>query len=86
MASDLPAGFTVADLAARYRVGPDKIRGWIKRGELTAINTGSVLCGRSRFIVTADALEKFERARSTTPTPKIKKRKRRAEIRDYYPD
>ena len=27
-------GYTVADVAARYRVSPDKVRGWINRGEL----------------------------------------------------
>jgi hypothetical protein len=80
-------GFTVADLAARYRVGPDKIRFWIKCGELTAINTSSALCARPRYIVTADALEKFERSRSVTPPPKQRRRRRsKQEIVDYYPD
>ncbi len=38
-------GLTVRDVACRYRVGEDKVRGWIARGELRAINTAKVLCG-----------------------------------------
>jgi hypothetical protein len=52
-------GFTVADIAARYRVGQDKVRGWIKRGELAAVNTSAALCGRPRDVVTPEALAKF---------------------------
>ena len=36
---DAAAGLTVADVARRYRVSPDKVRGWIARGELIAINS-----------------------------------------------
>jgi hypothetical protein len=83
--SDLTPGFTTADVAARYRVGEDKVRAWIRRGELAAINTSTALCGRARFVVTADALEKFEKGRSVTPPPKVKRR-RKVEVKDYYPD
>jgi transposase len=41
-------GLTVADVAARYRVGEDKVRLWIRRGELAAINTAATLCGKPR--------------------------------------
>ena len=86
MPTDLASGFTVADLAARYRVGEDKVRAWIKAGELKALNTSSTLCARPRYVVTADALEAFERRRSVTPPPKTKTRRRKAEFVDYYPD
>ena len=86
MPTDLAPGFTVADLAARYRVGEDKVRAWIKAGELKAINTSAALCARPRYVVTADALEAFERRRSVTPPPKTKRRRRKAEFVDYYPD
>ena len=57
-------GHTVADVAARYRVGADKVRKWIEIGELTAVNTAASLCGRPRWVVSAEALAAFEAARA----------------------
>lgn len=81
------AGFTVSDVARRLRVGTDKIRLWIDRGELKAINTATVQCGRPRWVVTPDALVEFERRRAggTTPIPRRKRRKSAGTV-DYYPD
>jgi len=89
--SDTPlsptTGLTVRDVARRYRVGPDKVRSWIARGELTAINTGAVLCGRPRWVIPPDALAAFEQRRAGGPPPKAPPRKRRRpEIIDFYPD
>jgi hypothetical protein len=81
----LQAGLTVADVARRYRVSEDKVRGWIARGELRAVNTASVLCGRPRWVISPDALAEFERRRSGGPTPKDKRRRKVPEI-DFYPD
>ncbi len=79
-------GHTVADVAARYRVGEDKVRGWIKAGRLAAVNTASARCGRPRFVVTPEALRAFEAAASACPPPAPPRRRRRAAVRDYYPD
>ena len=79
------AGYTVADLAVRYRVGEDKVRKWIVSGEIDAVNTASVLCGRPRYVVTAESLEQFERRRKVaTPAPKAQRRRRNVVV-DYYP-
>ncbi len=86
MPADLAAGFTVADLARRYRVGEDKVRLWIKRGELIALNTSMTECARPRFVVTADALEQFEQRRRVGPAHKKPKRQRKSDLIDYYPD
>ena len=92
MADTLPAntrarGLTVLDVARRYRVSPEKVRGWIRRGELAGINTGSLLCGKSRFVITVDSLAAFERSRSAAepPRPPRSRIKRIQEI-DFYPD
>jgi hypothetical protein len=82
----IPApGFTVADVAARYRVSPDKVRGWIAKGVLRAINTATVLCARPRWVVPPEALAEFERGRQGGPLPKPVRRKR-LPPKDYYPD
>jgi transposase len=80
------AGLTVRDVARRYRVGEDKVRAWIRRGELRAINTAMVLCGRPRWVVTHDAIAEFERRRAGGPPPKQPRRKKRTELIDYFPD
>lgn len=80
-------GLTVAEVAKRYRVGEDKVRTWIRKGELRAINTATVLCGRPRWVILPDALLAFERGRAAVPEPKPTKRtRRRADTVDYYPD
>jgi hypothetical protein len=87
MSKPCPAGLTVFDVARRYRVGQDKVRAWIARGELRAVNTAAALCGRPRWVIPADALADFERRRSGGPPPKPPRRRRRAagEL-DFYPD
>ena len=85
VASD-PRGYTVRDVALRYRVGEDKVRGWIRRGELRAVNTQAARCARPRFVVTPDALYEFERRRAIGPTARPQRRRRRPEAIDYYPD
>lgn len=80
-------GLTVADVAKRLRVSPDKIRGWIKRGELAALNVANQHCGRPRFVITVEALAAFEQSRSaaTPSAPKPKRRRKTTQI-DFYPD
>jgi hypothetical protein len=66
-------------------VGEDKVRAWIKRGELAAVNTGSALCGRRRWVIPPEALAAFEHRRAGGPAPKPQRRRRRVAV-DYYPD
>ena len=80
------AGFTVREVARRYRVSPDKVHGWIARGELVAINTARVLCGRPRWVILPEALTDFERVRRGGPTPKPMRTRRRPDFVDYFPD
>jgi hypothetical protein len=79
-------GLTVREVARRYRVGEDKVRAWIRSGELAAINTASVLCGKPRWVIVPDALAAFERRRAGGSPPKPTRRRGRKEIVDYYPD
>jgi hypothetical protein len=78
-------GLTVADVAVRYRVSPDKVRAWIRRGELSAINTSSAVCGKPRWVIPPEALAIFERRRAAAPPPKPLRRRRAGGMVDYYP-
>ena len=78
-------GYTTADVARRYRVSEDKVRAWIRLGELRAVNTSANLCGRPRWIVSAEALAAFE-ARRAGVQPAMPIRRRRPAGRDWFPD
>lgn len=83
------SGFTVADVARRYRVGEDKVRCWIRKGELVAINTATALCGKPRWVISAESLAAFERRRKGGPPPeqqRPRRRRRQAGEVDYFPD
>jgi hypothetical protein len=82
---DTPPGLTVADVARRYRVGEDKVRSWINRGELRAINTATVLCGKPRWVIQPEDLAAFERGRAGGPPPTPRRRRRPAE-KDHFPE
>jgi hypothetical protein len=79
-------GLAVADVARRYRVSPERVRGWIARGELRALNTRDVRCARPRYVIPPEALADFERGRSAGPAPKPPRKKKRTVRVDYYPD
>jgi excisionase family DNA binding protein len=80
-------GLTVAEVARRYRVSPDKVRGWIRRGEMAAVNTSGVRSRKPRFVVPPEALERFERRHSAAAPPKPQqRRRRRAAAVDFFPD
>jgi hypothetical protein len=64
-----PRGLTVADLVRRYRVSAEKVRAWIRRRELRAINTSDATCAKPRFVVPPEALAEFEAGRDAAPPP-----------------
>jgi hypothetical protein len=81
----LARGYTVADVARRLRVSKHKVLSWIRRGELAAVNTAAVLCGKPRWVITPDALAAFEQRRGGGPPPKQSPRRRKPEVKDYFP-
>jgi hypothetical protein len=80
-----PRGYTPAELGRLLRVRPDQVRAWIKSGELGAIDTARLRCGRPRFIILPHHLAEFERRRAAA-APKPVPRRRRPAGKDYYPD
>ena len=83
---DTRAGFTVADVARRHRIGEDKVRAFIKAGALEAINTASAECARPRYVILPEALQRFEHQRSARTAPKTPRKRRPIPTVDYYPD
>src|SRR5262249_9515783 len=80
-------GFTPNELARILRVSADRVRDWIRRGELKALNTAPPRCGRPRFIVLPHHLAEFERARQVvTPSKAPPRRRRRSVVFNYYPN
>jgi hypothetical protein len=78
-------GSSVADLCRRWKVGPDKVHRWIRRGELLAVNVATNLCGRPQWRITRESVELFERLRSSAPPATPKRRRRRPQEIDYFP-
>jgi hypothetical protein len=87
MSETFALGLTVRDLARRYRVSEDRVRGWIVRGELRAINRRDTRCGRPSWVIPPEALSDFERGRqAATPDAPKPKRRKKAILTDFYPD
>jgi len=81
-------GLTPNELARLLRVSPDRVRAWIKSGELDAIDTSPRRCGRPRYVILPSHLAEFTRRRAAaTPAARPAPRQRKQTMQvDYYPD
>jgi hypothetical protein len=80
-------GYSVPDLAMRWKVSEEKIRGWLARGELVAVNVASNLASKPQWRVLHLSVERFEQRRSSAPPPKpVRRRRRTLAVVDYFPD
>ncbi len=81
-------GYTPAELAHLLRVSPDRVRAWIKSGELQAIDTSPRRCGKPRYVILPGHLAEFERRRrAAAPAAKPAPRQRLRTVKvDYFPD
>lgn len=85
--TDAVHGFSVSDLCRRWKVGPDKIRAFLARGELIGVNLATTLSARPQWRITPESVEVFERRRSSAPPPTPqRKSRRRSHLVDFYPD
>jgi excisionase family DNA binding protein len=70
---------TVSEVAERERVKPDTVRGWIRSGELPAIDLARRGAKRPRFRIRLEDLQAFERGRCAgSPTPQPAPRRKAA--------
>jgi hypothetical protein len=79
-------GYSVADLCARWKIGADKINGFINRGELVAVNVATHTSARPQWRVTPEEVARFEAKRTSAPTPKPTRRRRPSGQKDFFPD
>jgi len=61
--------FKPLDIARRYRIDVERVLSMIRRGELEAIDVSTGAGLRPRWVITAQALAKFENRKSNRPTP-----------------
>jgi hypothetical protein len=78
---------TVKLAAERLGVNPDKIRLWIRRGDLSALNVAAAAGGqRPRWRIPVLELELFEGRRRSTPLPRAtpRRRRRHEQVTQYF--
>jgi excisionase family DNA binding protein len=77
---------TVKAVAERYAVSEHTVLGWVRSGELKAINVGRRLgAGRPRWRISEQALANFELLRTPTPpVPNSRRRSRMSEVIQFY--
>jgi len=73
--------FTPPQIAEAYGVSPDKVLGWIRSGELQAINIATRATGRRpRYVVRESDLRAFEDRRAAVAPPKLPSRPHRPKL------
>lgn len=73
----IPSILTPPDVARHLGVDADKVRGWISRGELVAVNVATTLGGRPRWRIRTEDLEAFL-LRRQSQSPAVRPSRRRA--------
>lgn len=78
--------FTVQEIKRHYGVTVHTVLGWIRSGELAAVNVGRNPDARKpRWRITQAALDAFEAARTpTAPAPRVRRRKQTAGVVEFY--
>ncbi|HEV3022085.1 MAG TPA: helix-turn-helix domain-containing protein [Pirellulales bacterium] len=74
------------ELAAELGVSWSKVIGWIKSGELVAVNLAAQPGRRPQWRIARTDLELFLARRSATPTPRATRRRRKpaGEVIQFY--
>jgi excisionase family DNA binding protein len=82
----MPSTLSVRDLCERYGVTEHTVLGWIRSGELRAVNVGRKPGAKKpRWRITQEALELFEQLRTPAPPlPRTRRKKRPADVIEFY--
>ncbi|MGD0655107.1 MAG: helix-turn-helix domain-containing protein [Thermoguttaceae bacterium] len=72
------------DVAERLGVDVGKVLGWIKRGELRALNVVANQGRKARYRITPEELGIFELKRTIAPAPKVTRRRSKSGWKFQY--
>ncbi len=77
---------TPPQVGERLGVSPDKVRGWIAKGELNATNVATGSDGRPRYRVSEKDLADFQEKRqpSKPPAPAPRRRKKDPNVTEFF--
>lgn len=75
----MPSYFSPPEVARLFGVNPGKVLGFIRSGELPAVNVAASLTGRPRWRISPSDLAIFEQRRSAGKPPPVRRRRRRDE-------
>jgi hypothetical protein len=76
---------TPPEIARRYGIHPLKVLGWIRSGELRAVNVAASPLKRPRWRVDERDLEVFEQRRTAQAVaPGRRKRRRAADVIEFF--
>ena len=76
-APQMPTYVSPPQLAKMWMCNVSKILGFIRSGELAAINLATCLGGRPRYRITTEAIRDFELRRTVVPPPTQVARRRK---------
>lgn len=77
--------YGVREVRERYGVGEHTVLKWIRGGELKAIDVSRTPGGKPKWRITEQALAEFEALRTPTPPlPRAARRKRTADVVEFY--
>jgi excisionase family DNA binding protein len=84
-AAAMSSTFSVKDVTERYGVSAHTVLGWIRSGELRAVNVGRRAGAKKpRWRISEEALEAFELIRTATPpVPRVRQKKRVSEVMEF---
>ncbi len=77
--------WTPPEIARRWGISPEKVVGWIRSGELKAMNAATRIGGRPRYLIDARDLEAFELRRSVAPKQPVRRQQHSSSgVTSYY--
>jgi excisionase family DNA binding protein len=81
----MPSTLSVRDLCERCGVSEHTVVSWIHSGQLKAVNVGRRPGAKKpRWRITREALEAFEQLRTPATPPPRTRRKRPADVIEFY--
>ena len=76
--------FTPPELAKLWGVNANKVLGFVRTGELRAVNVAASTLGRARWRISPSDLAVFEQRRQATAPPKSRPRRKAVGVIEFF--